>query len=166
MLFIRDFFQHLYRFTGGLGLWFDRSFALKNDTGINENIRCVNVSINARRWVQLDAIRGTKSSFDLTVYRGVSDNDVGMDYCFFSDNDGAFTALNAALNMTIHEQCALEYKGSFQGHLRPLDLHEGILGLSVHVPVLVVVSLFTRDPNPERTEAFLSVARGTRETRR
>jgi solute:Na+ symporter, SSS family len=42
----------------------------------------------------------------------------------------------------------------FQGHLRPLDLHEGILGLLVHLPVLVGVSLLTRDPEPDRAEAF------------
>jgi SSS family solute:Na+ symporter len=48
----------------------------------------------------------------------------------------------------------------FQGHLRPLDLHEGILGLIVHIPVLVVVSLLTRDPSPAETEAFLLSARG------
>ncbi len=49
----------------------------------------------------------------------------------------------------------------FQEQLRPLDLHEGILGLLVHVPVLVVVSLLTQDPNPEKTEGFLRAARGT-----
>lgn len=46
----------------------------------------------------------------------------------------------------------------FQSHLRPMDLHEGILGLLVHVPVLVVVSLLTRDGNPERAAAFLRAA--------
>jgi len=48
----------------------------------------------------------------------------------------------------------------FQGDLRPLDLHEGVLGLLVHVPVLVGVSLATSDPDRERTEAFLEAARG------
>jgi len=48
----------------------------------------------------------------------------------------------------------------FQGHLRPFDLHEGILGLLVHIPVLVGVSLLTRDPAPEKTEAFLYAAQG------
>jgi len=32
--------------------------------------------------------------------------------------------------------------------------------LMVHVPVLVVVSLLTQDRRPEKTEAFLAVARG------
>jgi len=45
-------------------------------------------------------------------------------------------------------------------HLRPLDLHEGVLGLLVHIPVLVAVSLATRESNPERTRAFLTTARG------
>ncbi len=49
----------------------------------------------------------------------------------------------------------------YQGDLRPLDLHEGILGLLVHIPVLVIVSLLTRDPNPENTQVFLRTARGT-----
>jgi len=47
----------------------------------------------------------------------------------------------------------------FNGNLRPWDLHEGILGLLVHVPVLVAVSLLTRDPHPERSRAFLDAAR-------
>jgi len=49
----------------------------------------------------------------------------------------------------------------FQGHLRPLDLHEGILGLLVHIPVLVIVSLLTQDPNPGQTEEFLRTAQGS-----
>jgi solute:Na+ symporter, SSS family len=49
----------------------------------------------------------------------------------------------------------------FQGHLRPLDLHEGILGLLVHLPVLVGVSFLTRDPEPDRAEAFLRAASGS-----
>jgi SSS family solute:Na+ symporter len=48
----------------------------------------------------------------------------------------------------------------FNGHLRPLDLHEGILGLLVHVPVLVGVSLLTQDSDPEKTDAFLRTAKG------
>ena len=51
----------------------------------------------------------------------------------------------------------------FHGDLRPLDLHEGILGLLVHIPVLVFVSFLTRDPDPENTEGFLRTARGTPE---
>ncbi len=47
----------------------------------------------------------------------------------------------------------------FNGQLRPWDLHEGILGLLVHVPVLIVVSLLTRDPDPEKSQAFLDAAR-------
>ncbi|MFH1762674.1 MAG: sodium:solute symporter family protein [Gemmatimonadota bacterium] len=50
----------------------------------------------------------------------------------------------------------------FQGDLRPLDLHEGILGLLVHIPVLVVVSLLTQDHDPEGSKRFLEVARGAR----
>jgi SSS family solute:Na+ symporter len=47
----------------------------------------------------------------------------------------------------------------FNSGLRPWDLHEGILGLLVHVPVLLLVTLFTRNPDPGRAEAFLRVAR-------
>jgi solute:Na+ symporter, SSS family len=48
----------------------------------------------------------------------------------------------------------------FQGHLRPFDIHEGILGLLVHLPVLLGVSLLTRDPEPDRAKAFLRAAGG------
>lgn len=48
----------------------------------------------------------------------------------------------------------------FQGHLRPFDLHEGILGLLVHSPVLLGVSLLTRDPEPDRAKAFIRAAGG------
>jgi SSS family solute:Na+ symporter len=47
----------------------------------------------------------------------------------------------------------------FNTHLRPWDLHEGILGLLVHVPVLILVTFLTRDPSPERAESFLRAAR-------
>ncbi len=47
----------------------------------------------------------------------------------------------------------------FNGHLRPWDLHEGILGLLVHIPVLLLVTFFTRDPEPERAAAFLRAAK-------
>jgi SSS family solute:Na+ symporter len=50
-------------------------------------------------------------------------------------------------------------------HLRPLDLHEGILGLLVHIPVLVIVSLLTQDRHPEMAAAFLAAARGGEEKR-
>jgi len=49
----------------------------------------------------------------------------------------------------------------FQGNLRPFDLHEGILGLLVHIPVLAVVSLRTQDPDPGKTEEFLKTAKGS-----
>ena len=41
------------------------------------------------------------------------------------------------------------------GELRPLDLHEGVLGLLVHIPVLIVVSLMTRPQSPEHISGFL-----------
>ncbi|MGW8266777.1 MAG: sodium:solute symporter family transporter, partial [Longimicrobiales bacterium] len=47
----------------------------------------------------------------------------------------------------------------FNRALAPWDLHEGILGLLVHVPVLLLVTALTRDPEPERAEAFLKTAR-------
>ena len=47
--------------------------------------------------------------------------------------------------------------------LRPLDLHEGVLGLMVHIPVLVGVSLATRPQDRNHTEAFLN-PRGSRDT--
>ena len=40
--------------------------------------------------------------------------------------------------------------------LRPLDLHEGVLGLLVHIPVLVAVSLATQPQDPDHTESFVS----------
>jgi SSS family solute:Na+ symporter len=43
--------------------------------------------------------------------------------------------------------------------LRPFDLHEGVLGLMVHIPVLFLVSLLTKDPAPEKAEAFLIAAK-------
>ena len=48
----------------------------------------------------------------------------------------------------------------FEGAARPFDLHEGVLGLLVHIPVLVVVSLLTKDSAPEKAEAFLRAAKG------
>ena len=38
--------------------------------------------------------------------------------------------------------------------LKPFDMHEGILGLLVHVPVLITVSLVTPAQDRSRTEAF------------
>jgi SSS family solute:Na+ symporter len=43
--------------------------------------------------------------------------------------------------------------------LRPFDLHEGVLGLMVHIPVLILVSLSTREVAPENARAFLDAAR-------
>jgi SSS family solute:Na+ symporter len=48
----------------------------------------------------------------------------------------------------------------FNSALRPLDLHEGILGLLVHIPVLIIVSHLTTDPQPSASERFLQTARG------
>jgi SSS family solute:Na+ symporter len=48
----------------------------------------------------------------------------------------------------------------FNPQLKPFDLHEGILGLLVHVPVLVGLTYLTRDPDPDRAEAFLGAAKG------
>jgi SSS family solute:Na+ symporter len=48
----------------------------------------------------------------------------------------------------------------FNPEWRPLDLHEGILGLLVHIPVLWSVSRLTRDPDPDATRDFLEAARG------
>jgi SSS family solute:Na+ symporter len=39
--------------------------------------------------------------------------------------------------------------------LRPLEIHEGILGLMVNVPILVVVSLMSRPQEPEQSSAFV-----------
>jgi solute:Na+ symporter, SSS family len=38
--------------------------------------------------------------------------------------------------------------------LRPWEIHEGIVGLLVHVPVLIVVSLFTTPQDPGHTRLF------------
>jgi solute:Na+ symporter, SSS family len=39
--------------------------------------------------------------------------------------------------------------------LRPFDIHEGILGLMVNIPVLILVSLATKAQQPERSAAFV-----------
>ncbi|MEM9404307.1 MAG: sodium:solute symporter family protein, partial [Pseudomonadota bacterium] len=44
----------------------------------------------------------------------------------------------------------------FSPTLKPIDLHEGLFGLVVHVPVLIVVSLLTRAQDPVRVEAYLN----------
>lgn len=41
--------------------------------------------------------------------------------------------------------------------LKPLEMHEGILGLLVHVPVLIAVSLSTPAQDAEHVEAFCSL---------
>ena len=44
----------------------------------------------------------------------------------------------------------------FSPELKPIALHEGLFGLIVHVPVLVVVSLLTRAQDQERVEAYVN----------
>jgi len=44
----------------------------------------------------------------------------------------------------------------FNPDLRPLDMHEGVLGLIVHVPVLISVSLMTPIQNEKHLEGFFS----------
>lgn len=44
----------------------------------------------------------------------------------------------------------------FQADLRPFDMHEGVLGLLVHVPVLVITSLLTRRQDDEHLGRFFS----------
>jgi SSS family solute:Na+ symporter len=46
--------------------------------------------------------------------------------------------------------------------LRPLGIHEGILGLVVNVALLVTVSHMTRPQNDEHASGFLAIARGPR----
>jgi SSS family solute:Na+ symporter len=46
------------------------------------------------------------------------------------------------------------------GHLRPLDLHEGVLGLIVHLPVLVIVSLATQPQSETHARAFTEPGEG------
>lgn len=43
----------------------------------------------------------------------------------------------------------------FRADLRPFDLHEGLLGLMVHIPVLIAVSLATPRQETETAEAFV-----------
>jgi solute:Na+ symporter, SSS family len=38
--------------------------------------------------------------------------------------------------------------------LRPFEIHEGILGLGVHLPLLVLISLLTPPQRPDHTEVF------------
>jgi SSS family solute:Na+ symporter len=44
----------------------------------------------------------------------------------------------------------------FNPELRPLDMHEGILGLLVHVPVLVLTSLLTQPQDEDHLGGFFS----------
>ncbi|MDR9389181.1 MAG: sodium:solute symporter family protein [Wenzhouxiangella sp.] len=46
--------------------------------------------------------------------------------------------------------------GFFNPELIPWGLHEGVMGLLVHVPVLIVVSLLSRPQSVEHTEHFLN----------
>ena len=46
--------------------------------------------------------------------------------------------------------------GHFGQNLRPFDLHEGLLGLLVHVPVLIVVSLMTGPQDRAHSERFVT----------
>ncbi|MEM6477315.1 MAG: sodium:solute symporter family protein [Pseudomonadota bacterium] len=47
--------------------------------------------------------------------------------------------------------------GYFGNDLRPYDLHEGMLGLMVHIPVLIGVSLMTRSQTAEHRQSFTEV---------
>ena len=40
--------------------------------------------------------------------------------------------------------------------LKPYDMHEGILGLLVHIPVLIGASLLTKEQNADHIEEFFS----------
>ena len=44
----------------------------------------------------------------------------------------------------------------FAPDLRPIPLHEGLFGLIVHVPVLILVSLLTRAQDPATVEAYVN----------
>ncbi|MGF1453907.1 MAG: sodium:solute symporter [Alphaproteobacteria bacterium] len=50
------------------------------------------------------------------------------------------------------------FAGFFGMDLRPFDLHEGLLGLLVHVPVLVTVSLMTRAQDTDLQDRFVTPA--------
>ena len=41
------------------------------------------------------------------------------------------------------------------GHLRPLDMHEGIVGLLVHLPVLLIVSWLTAPQDADHVSTFI-----------
>jgi SSS family solute:Na+ symporter len=51
----------------------------------------------------------------------------------------------------------------FNASLKPFDMHEGVIGLMVHVPVLVVVSLLTRPQEPSFQNDFFPHADSERE---
>ncbi|MEO0644082.1 MAG: sodium:solute symporter family protein, partial [Pseudomonadota bacterium] len=48
--------------------------------------------------------------------------------------------------------------GYLGSDLRPYDLHEGMLGLMAHVPVLIAVSLLTQQQEEGHQEAFTQAA--------
>ena len=47
----------------------------------------------------------------------------------------------------------------FAPELKPIEMHEGLFGLIVHVPVLVLVSLLTPAQDPARVEAYVNPSR-------
>ena len=44
----------------------------------------------------------------------------------------------------------------FSPELKPIAMHEGLFGLVVHVPVLLIVSLLTTAQDPARVEAYIN----------
>ncbi len=51
----------------------------------------------------------------------------------------------------------------FNASLKPFDMHEGVIGLLVHVPVLIVVSLLTRPQDESHQRDFFPLGDGERE---
>ena len=49
--------------------------------------------------------------------------------------------------------------GYFGYNMRPLDLHEGVLGLIVHVPTMIIVSLLTKPQSEAHRAAFVDLRR-------
>jgi SSS family solute:Na+ symporter len=64
-------------------------------------------------------------------------------------------ATTAGVTAGLLAGCAVAFFFWSSPALKPLDLHEGILGLLVHVPVLIAVSLATAPQDPEHSAAFV-----------
>ena len=68
--------------------------------------------------------------------------------------DEAVAGHAKTVEVTVYTDGSVEVIDDGRG--MPVDLHEGVFGLAVHVPVLIIVSLLTPAQDPERVEAYVN----------